>query len=84
MTGHSLASLKLTEEGILVLGIIGRDESYNGVPRGKYIVKPHDRLVVYGKSNHIVSLSNRTDKLQGREEHRKMKERLERESGKDA
>lgn len=84
MTGHSLASLKLTEEGILVLGIIGRDESYNGVPRGKYIVKPHDRLVVYGKSNHIVSLSNLTDKLQGREEHRKMKERLERESGKDA
>lgn len=80
MTGHSLASLKLTEEGILVLGVISGDERYNGVPRGKYVVNPDDRLVVYGKSDHIVSLSKRTDKLQGREEHKKMKERLERET----
>lgn len=79
MIGQSLTQLRLTDEGILVLGVINKDEHYNGVPRGGYTVNADDRLVVYGHSDHIVSLSKREDKLQGREEHRKMKAKFEKE-----
>ena len=75
--GHTLAELKLNEEGILVLGIINRDEKYNGIPRGKYKIQDEDRLVVYGKSDHILSLSDRKDKLRGRQEHQKLKEKVQ-------
>jgi Trk K+ transport system NAD-binding subunit len=77
MRGHTLADLKLNEEGILVLGIINRDGRYNGIPRGKYTVQEGDHLVVYGKSEHILSLSDRRDKLLGRQEHQKLKKKVE-------
>ena len=70
----TLAELKLTEEGLLVLGVIQRNEKYNGVPRGGYRIKPEDRLVMYGQAEQIANLTQRRDKLEGREMHLKSKE----------
>lgn len=73
----TLADLKLTEEGLLVLGVIQKGEHYNGVPRGGYRLQPEDRLVMYGQAEKIAGLSQRRDKLQGRMEHQQSKEEFE-------
>lgn len=70
----TLAELKLTEEGLLVLGVIQKNERYNGVPRGGYRIKPQDRLVMYGQAEQIANVTRRRDKLEGREKHLKSKE----------
>jgi len=70
LKGSKLADLKLPAEGLLVLGIIRDDNTYIGVPRGKYEIEETDRLVVYGKSDRVADLSKRRDKLSGRAEHR--------------
>ena len=66
-----LAELNLLDEGILVLGIIRKDNTYLGVPRGQYEILESDRLVVYGKTDRIEAVSSRHDPLQGKKEHRK-------------
>jgi K+/H+ antiporter YhaU regulatory subunit KhtT len=70
----TLAELKLPEEGLLVLGVIQRNEKYNGVPRGGYRIRPEDRLVIYGQAEQIANLTQRRDKLEGREKHLQSKE----------
>ena len=77
LTGSTLAELKLTEEGLLVLGVIQKGEHYNGVPRGNYRVQPEDRLVMYGRAEQIAEMSTRRDKLQGRMEHQQSKQEFE-------
>jgi K+/H+ antiporter YhaU regulatory subunit KhtT len=68
---HSqLADLQLPDEGLLVLGIIRHDNTYIGVPRGRYQIEPSDRLVIYGKSERIHEISQRCDKLTGKQQHR--------------
>ena len=74
LKGGTLAELKLPDEGILVLGIIRDEDSYIGVPRGKYEVEDGDRLVLYGRSNRIQELSKRHDKLAGKAAHKKSAE----------
>lgn len=69
----TLAQLRLTEEGILVLGIVQENGEYNGVPRGNYQVKPKDKLIMYGHAEQIEEISKRRDKLQGRMEHQQSK-----------
>ena len=74
----TLADLKLTDEGILVLGII-REDIYIGVPRGRYKIKEGDKLIVYGKADQISDLCRRYDKLQGKVEHEESVEEHEEE-----
>jgi hypothetical protein len=69
LKGKCLSELKLTDEGLLVLGIIREDQTYIGVPRGRYEIEPKDRLVVYGKSDRVVALSERADPLAGKRSH---------------
>jgi K+/H+ antiporter YhaU regulatory subunit KhtT len=69
LKGSTLADLKLPDEGLLVLGIIRDDNTYIGVPRGRYEIEDTDRLVVYGKAESIADLSGRHDKLAGKAEH---------------
>jgi Trk K+ transport system NAD-binding subunit len=69
MKGQTLADLHLDDEGLLALGIIRNDSTYIGVPRGKYEILEDDRLVIYGKTDRIASLSERRDPLQGKVEH---------------
>jgi hypothetical protein len=73
LCGSTLAELKLTDEGLLVLGVIQKNEKYNGVPRGGYRITGEDRLVVYGQAEQIADLSNRSDKLEGRQKHQESK-----------
>ncbi|MBC2601575.1 TrkA C-terminal domain-containing protein [Puniceicoccus vermicola] len=69
MKGRTLAELNLDEEGLLALGIIRGDNTYIGVPRGKYEILEDDKLVIYGKTERIAALSERKDPLQGKAEH---------------
>lgn len=69
MKGSTLADLKLPDEGILVLGIIRGDNTYIGVPRGRYQIEEVDRLVVYGRADQVAEISKRHDKLSGKAEH---------------
>jgi len=77
LKNSTLAELKLTDEGLLVLGVIQKYDQYNGVPRGNYRVQPDDRLVMYGRAEQIADLSKRRDKLQGKMEHKQSKEEFE-------
>lgn len=67
----TLSDLNLTDEGLLVLGILRNDEEYIGVPRGRYKVKDSDRLFLYGKADRVRDLARRKDRLQGKIEHEK-------------
>jgi len=76
LEGGTLAGLKLTDEGILVLGVVRGDGTYNGVPRGSYQIKAEDKLIMYGKGDQIEKISKRLDKLQAKMEHQQSKEEL--------
>lgn len=75
----TLADLKLTAEGILVLGILSSNDQYDGVPRGNYRVQPDDKLIMYGRGDTIENVSKRRDKLQGKQEHLESREAFEQE-----
>ena len=47
LIGQSLAKLKLTEKGILVLGI-ERENNWMPTPKAGEVLKRYDRLVIYG------------------------------------
>jgi len=79
LENSSLAELNLPDEGVLVLGIIREDGTYLGVPRGRYNIEPGDKLVVYGKSERIIALSQRTDALAGKQEHKEVAKEHEEE-----
>jgi K+/H+ antiporter YhaU regulatory subunit KhtT len=82
LEGGTLASLKLTDEGVLVLGVVMGDGTYNGVPRGNYQIKAEDKLIMYGKADQIEEISKRRDKLQAKMEHMQSKEEFEKSLGK--
>ena len=69
LKGKTLSELKLTDEGLLILGIIREDSQYIGVPRGRYEIEPEDRLVIYGKGDRVAALSNREDPIEGKQSH---------------
>jgi len=69
LCGSTLSELKLTDEGLLILGVIQKNETYNGVPRGGYRITPEDRLIVYGQAEQIEEMSSRQDKLAGKQQH---------------
>lgn len=69
LKGRSLAELELTDEGILVLGILKDEGNYLGVPQGHHRVEAKDRLILYGKAERIASLSRRRDRLEGKARH---------------
>lgn len=73
----TLAELKLTDEGVLILGVVQENGAYNGVPRGNYRIKPKDRLIMYGQAEQIEKISKRRDKLQGRMEHQQSKKEFD-------
>jgi len=75
----TLAELKLTEEGVLVLGILKNGMEYDGVPRGNYKVRKEDKLIMYGKGDRIENISKRRDKLQGKQEHQESREAFKKE-----
>lgn len=59
MAGRKLMELKLSDEGVLVLGIVRNDGRYLGTPRGTTEVKPADTLILYGRNSDIARLDRR-------------------------
>jgi hypothetical protein len=59
VAGHTLAELKLRDEGVFVLAIRHDDGSYIGVPRGSHRLAPGDTLVLYGDAERLEELDDR-------------------------
>ena len=65
----SLADLKLSDEGILVLSIRMQDGDFHGTPRGEDIVHVGDTLILYGDIEDIEKLDRRRAGHIGDREH---------------
>ncbi|HEX2029044.1 MAG TPA: TrkA C-terminal domain-containing protein [Nitriliruptorales bacterium] len=66
---ETLADRRLTDEGIIVLGITRPDGSYVGVPRGDTPVRPGDTLILYGRAPLLAELDTRPTGDEGDEAH---------------
>lgn len=67
----TLGEVRLTSEGVLVLGIHRSDGSYLGSPHGKSQVRTGDVLTVYGKRERLEELDLRKRGTDGDEAHEK-------------
>ncbi len=59
LSGCTLAELRLSDEGILVLGIHRTSDGYKGIPRAQDVIEPGDALILYGKLEKIRELDRR-------------------------
>jgi hypothetical protein len=71
LANHTLAELRLSSEGILVLGVEKPDGTYLGAPRGPIQVRPGDTLYLYGPTDGITGLDRRRADSQGNWDHHK-------------
>ena len=55
---HTLAGLRLRDEGVVVLGV-QRAGEYLGAPAGDTIIRPGDILVIYGREHRLCELDHR-------------------------
>jgi hypothetical protein len=65
LADKSLSETRLRDEGVVVLGVQRRDGSFVGVPDGRTKVLPEDRLVLYGTSERLNDLDQRTHGVSG-------------------
>jgi hypothetical protein len=56
---HTLAELRLSDEGVIVLGVQRADGRYVGAPDGATRIQPEDVLVIYGHGDRIAELDAR-------------------------
>ena len=66
---RTLKELKLSHEGIMVLGIQREKGNYIGTPGGNTKILPKDVLTVYGKATRFEELDNRKKGTQGDQHH---------------
>jgi hypothetical protein len=69
LADKTLAELDLSHEGLLVLGIV-RGDNYFGAPKGTYVARPDDTLLVYGPVNRLAELDDREQGAMGEVAHR--------------
>lgn len=69
LADKTLIDLKLTAEGILVLGIQRANGRFDGAPAGNSIVEPRDTLIIYGRLDQLDELQDRPGGEEGREAH---------------
>ena len=87
LAGRTLASLRLDEEGVLVLGIECRGDGYLGAPRGRTVVHAGDRLLLYGRSSSLDDLDERRSGSGGERAHERAvreQKRVEEEAATEA
>lgn len=65
LAGRTLADLRLSEEGALVLAIVEPDGTYRGAPRGTTTLRAGEQLLVYGKAEALRTLDERKAGLAG-------------------
>lgn len=71
LADKTLAHLGLNQEGILLLAINRKDGSFVGAPQGDSVIKPHDNLLLYGRTKAIERLDKRRNDYQGEHEHQR-------------
>ena len=69
LAGGVLSDLRLSDEGILVLGIHRNAAGYKGIPRADDIISPGDTLILYGRLDHIRALDQRRRGSSGDKQH---------------
>ena len=67
---RTLDELRLPDEGVLVLGIVRRDGSYVGAPRGETRPQAGDTVLLYGRSPILADLDRRRADTGGERAHR--------------
>lgn len=75
---QDLSSLRLNDEGVLVLGIERPDGIYVGAPRGDSRVSAGDTLLLYGQHEVLANLDERRKGYEGNWEHFRSIERQRR------
>ena len=66
----TLDELKLSDEGVLVLGINRRSGKYIGAPKGTAEIRSGDVLILYGRANCLENLDQRCIGVDGDLQHR--------------
>jgi hypothetical protein len=79
LAGKRLREAHLREEGVLVLGIQRGETEYFGAPEGDAEILAGDLLIVYGPSERLQALDERTSGRAGDREHGREVQRSERE-----
>jgi hypothetical protein len=69
---RSLQDLKLTDEGVLILGVVKPDGTFFGAPRGYTRLKPGDTAILYGRRNVVANLDQRRWGAAGDQDHAKV------------
>ncbi len=69
LAGKTLLTSRLSEEGILVLGIQRKNGNFLGTPSKETCVEPEDTLITYGHLEALKSLDERRYGNQGNVEH---------------
>lgn len=77
LTEKALTDLRLSDEGILVLGIRPQEGVFHGTPRGDDIIHAGDTLILYGDLDDIEKLDRRRAGRAGDREHKKAVEEQE-------
>jgi len=70
MANRSLKKLKLSDEGVMVLGITRENGTFIGAPEGPTKIKPDDTLILYGRASDFENLDERKKGRKGNREHK--------------
>ena len=70
MANKSLMELRLSDEGVLVLGIERSQGAYQGAPKGQTILYAGDNLLVYGPHGILEELDKRRATPEGEQKHK--------------
>ncbi|MFC4174971.1 TrkA C-terminal domain-containing protein [Microvirga sp. GCM10011540] len=70
LSNRALQDLRLTDEGVLVLGVTHPDGNYEGAPRGSTVVHVGDTLALYGRSSELAKLGQRRAGAEGEQERK--------------
>jgi Trk K+ transport system NAD-binding subunit len=69
MNDKNLTEMKLSDEGVLVLGIRRSNGSFIGTPRGETYIHQGDKVIMYGQEDVLKSVGDRRAGLEGDIEH---------------
>lgn len=71
LAGRTLQELRLTDEGVLVLGVEKSTGVYLGAPRGQTALNADDTILIYGRQETVENLDERRRGASGNWEHHK-------------
>lgn len=82
VTGKSLIEIRLSDEGINVLGVLRADKSYVGSPTGHTYIRKGDTLLLYGYAEGLHDIEDRMKGEEGDRAHeRSVEEQRRSEAG---